>query len=127
LRCCAADRLPRDRRGDLRLVYLQYRRAYHQRSYGSRRRCLLQISDDYDGPYSSAAVLDAFVGTLNPSHTDNILNGFQKVTGFTNGKENQPQLVANLFARSTDSDYYQTSLFFRTNGNPQDFYSRHFL
>jgi hypothetical protein len=82
----------------------------------------LQISDDYDGPYSSAAVLDAFVGTLNPVSTDNILNGFQKVTGFTNGKENQPQLVANLFARSTDSDYYQTSLFFRTNGNPQDVY-----
>ena len=82
----------------------------------------LQISDEYDGPYSSAAVLDAFVSSLNPVSTDNILNGFQKVQGFTNGSENQPLLVANLFGRSADSDFYKTTLYFRTNADEQDVY-----
>ncbi len=82
----------------------------------------LQISSKYDGPYGSAAVLDEFVGTLNPVSTDNILNGFQKVAGFTNGKENQPALVANLFGRGEDKDYYKTTLFFRTNGESQKVY-----
>lgn len=82
----------------------------------------LQISGDYDGPYSSAAVLDEFVSSLNPVSTDNILNGFQKVQGFTNGSENQPLLVANLFGRSADSDFYKTTLFFRTNADEQNVY-----
>ncbi len=82
----------------------------------------LQISDRYDGGYSSATVLDEFIGTLNPSSTNNILNGFQKVAGFTKGSENQPILVANLFGRSADTDYYKTSLFFRTNGATQNVY-----
>ena len=82
----------------------------------------LQISDKYEGPYSSAAVLDEFIGTLNPVSTDNILNGFQKVLGFTNGNDNQPLVVANLFGQSETTDYYMTSLFFRTNGNRQDIY-----
>lgn len=82
----------------------------------------LQISNKYEGPYGSSAVLDEFVGRLNPVSTDNILNGFQKVVGFTNGRENQPLLLANLFDRCADTDFYKTSLFFRTNGAPQDVY-----
>ncbi|MBQ7566519.1 MAG: hypothetical protein IJT18_05305 [Oscillospiraceae bacterium] len=82
----------------------------------------LQISDKYEGPYSSAAVLDEFFGTLNPVSTDNILNGFQKVMGFTNGSDNQSMLVANLFGKSSDNDFYVTTLYFRTNGQPQDIY-----
>ncbi len=82
----------------------------------------LQISDEYGGGYSSATLLAEFIGPLNPSSTDNILNGFQKVVGFTKGAENQPMLVANLFGRSADADYYQTSLFFRTNGVAQNVY-----
>ena len=81
----------------------------------------LQISKEYEGPYGSAALLDAFTGTLNPVSTDNILNGFQKVVGFTNGSENRT-LIASLFDKSEASDYYMTTLFFRTNGPAQDVY-----
>ncbi len=76
----------------------------------------LQISKERDGNYGSAAVLEAFVGRLNPVSTDRIQNGFQKVAGFTNGTENRPMLLANLFSAGDDSDYYQTTLFLRTNG-----------
>ena len=76
----------------------------------------LQISNKYEGTYGSAAVLDEFVGTLNPVSTNRIAGGFQKVFGFTNGSENQTNLVASLFGPGEASDYYQTSLFIRTNG-----------
>lgn len=76
----------------------------------------LQISNAYDGQYGSAAVLEEFNGFLNPVSTDSIAGGFQKVLGFTNGTENQPNLVANLFGPGEHSDYYKTSLFLKTNG-----------
>ena len=78
----------------------------------------LYISNDFDGPYTSAAVLDAFTGTLNPVSSNRIQNGFQKVYGFTNGTENQPDLVANLFGESEATDYYKTSLYLKTDGAP---------
>jgi hypothetical protein len=82
----------------------------------------LQIANQYAGSYSSAAVLDEFQGTLNPVSTNKITGGFQKVFGYTNGKENQSRLVANLFGKSEDSDYYKTSLFLRTNGDTMKVY-----
>ena len=82
----------------------------------------LQISKERDGNYGSAAVLDAFVGTLNPVSTDRIQNGFQKVAGFTNGSENRPMLLANLFSAGEDSDYYKTTLYLRTNGGQTKVY-----
>lgn len=82
----------------------------------------LQISSEYDGKYSSAAVLDAFVGTLNPVSTNRIMGGFQKVYGFTNGSENQTNLVASLFGPGESSDYYKTSLFIRSNGDTMNVY-----
>ena len=82
----------------------------------------LQISNSYNGTYGSAAVLDSFSGQLNPVSTNRISGGFQKVLGFTNGTENQPNLVANLFGRGDYTDYYKTSLFLRSNGNPTDIY-----
>ena len=82
----------------------------------------LQISNAYDGPYASASVLDNFEGQLNPVSTNRIEGGFQKVLGFTNGTENQPILVANLFGRVEHSDYYKTSLFLRSNGRTTDIY-----
>lgn len=82
----------------------------------------LQISSTYDGDYSSSTVLDAFVGTLNPVSTNKITGGFQKVFGFTNGSENQPNLVASLFGPGEASDYYRTSLFVRTNGEGLNVY-----
>lgn len=74
----------------------------------------LQISNSYSVTYGSAAVLDSFSGQLNPVSTNRISGGFQKVLGFTNGTENQPNLVANLFGRGDYTDYYQTSLFLRS-------------
>lgn len=82
----------------------------------------LQISNAYNGIYGSAAVLDSFAGQLNPVSTNRISGGFQKVLGFTNGTENQPNLVANLFGKGNYTDYYKTSLFLRSNGNPTDIY-----
>lgn len=82
----------------------------------------LKISNDYDGNYGSAAILDEFVGTLNPVSTDQILNGFQKVYGFTNGSENQSNLVASLFGAGEASDYYMTSLYLRANGDNMQVY-----
>lgn len=78
----------------------------------------LQISNDYDEGYSSSAVLKEFNGFLNPVSTDRIAGGFQKVLGFTNGTENQPNLVANLFGPAQEhSDYHKASLFLKTNGS----------
>ncbi len=82
----------------------------------------LQISKEKDGDYGTAAILDAFVGSLNPVSTDRIQNGFQKVAGFTNGKENQPMLLANLFKAGEDSDFYKTTLWLRTNGGEAQVY-----
>ena len=82
----------------------------------------LQISNSYSGTYGSAAVLDSFTGRLNPVSTNRISGGFQKVIGFTNGTEKQSNLVASLFGRGDYTDYYKTSLFLRTNGNPTDIY-----
>lgn len=82
----------------------------------------LQISNEYDGDYGSAVVMEAFAGLLNPVSTNRITGGFQKVYGYTNGSENQPTLVANLFGKSGASDYYKTSLFLRTSGKEQKIY-----
>ena len=82
----------------------------------------LQISNSYNGTYGSAAVLDSFSGQLNPVSTNRISGGFQKVLGFTNGTENQSNLVANLFGKGAYTDYYKTSLFLKSNGESTDIY-----
>jgi hypothetical protein len=82
----------------------------------------LQISNTYNGTYGSAAVLDAFTGTLNPVSTNRIAGGFQKVYGFSNGSENQSKLVASIFGSGDASDYYKTTLYLRTNGETMKVY-----
>lgn len=82
----------------------------------------LQIATKYDGEYSSSTVMDAFTGRLNPVSTNRIQLGFRKVAGFTNGSENRPNIVANLFKPAETADYYKTSLFLRTNGAPVKVY-----
>ncbi|MDD3340209.1 MAG: hypothetical protein PHS82_15295 [Lachnospiraceae bacterium] len=84
----------------------------------------LQISNTYGGTYGQSAVLEEFVGTLNPVST-NVINGgdgFQKVLGFSNGSEMQPNLVASLFGGGEFSDYYNTQLFLRSNGGDTRIY-----
>ncbi|MCF0120434.1 MAG: hypothetical protein HUJ65_02250 [Oscillospiraceae bacterium] len=80
----------------------------------------LEISDAYDGQYSSSTALSSFSGYLNAVSTNDILLGFRKVYGFTNGSENH--LVANLFMDAPSSDYYKTSLFLRSRGAPMKVY-----
>lgn len=82
----------------------------------------LQISNAYDGDYSSAAVLDSFAGRLTPVSTNQISGGFQKVSEFKDGNENQADRVAYLFQNGVYNDYYRTSLFLRTNGKETDIY-----
>lgn len=88
----------------------------------------LQISNKYDDEtaYKSSTMLESFTGKLNPVSTNRIQDGFRKVFGFTNGKENQPNLVANLFGDAEYSDkykdYYKTSLYLRSNGESTDVY-----
>lgn len=82
----------------------------------------LQISNAYDGDYSSATVLDSFLGQLTPVSTDRISGGFQKVTEFKNGNENQAPIVASVFTSGQTSDYFHTKLYLRTNGDTTDIY-----
>lgn len=78
------------------------------------------ISNDYDGDYKTNAGL-SFEGLLDPVSTDNIQNGFQKVTGFTGGTA-QSSLFASIFGQATRSDYYKTSLYLTTNSLATDVY-----
>lgn len=82
----------------------------------------IQISNTYDGTYGSSALLDEFIGSLNPVSTNLITGGFQKVTGYSNGSENQSKLVANLFGSVESSDYYMTTLYLRTSGQAMTVY-----
>ena len=82
----------------------------------------LQISNSYNGDYSSATVLAKFPGQLTPVSTDRISGGFQKVTLFKNGGEGQAPLVTDTFTGGQTSDYYHTKLFLRTTGGTTDVY-----
>ena len=82
----------------------------------------LQISNTYGGDYSSATVLDSFMGQLTPVSTNRIGGGFQKVTEFKDGNEYQAPLVASVFTSGQTSDYFHTKLFLRTNGDVTDIY-----
>ena len=82
----------------------------------------LQISNAYNGTYGSAAVLQDFSGQLQPVSTNKISNGFQKVVEFADGGDGQPELVASIFGDVEKNEYYQTSLFLRTNGSDTDIY-----
>lgn len=78
------------------------------------------ISNEYDGEYKTNAGL-SFAGLLDPVSTDNVLNGFQKVTGFTGGTT-QDSLFASMFGAAEHSDYYKTSLYLATNSVATDVY-----
>ncbi len=80
----------------------------------------LLISDSYDGDFKTSVGL-SLEGYLNPVSTDNIQNGFQKVTGFTGGTT-QDSLLASVFAPAQRSDYYETSLYLTTNSLATDVY-----
>lgn len=82
----------------------------------------LQISNTYNDGYSSAAVLNSFTGWLTPVSTDKISVGFQKAEEFVRGTGSQPELVAGVFGKGDETDYYHTKMYLRTNGGPTDVY-----
>lgn len=82
----------------------------------------LQISNQYDTNYGSAAVLDSFTGWLAPVSTNRISGGFQKVSQFTAGGNTRQGMVASAFESSNTNDYYKTKLYLRTNGDLTDIY-----
>ena len=82
----------------------------------------IQISNTYDGDYGSAAVLNSFTGRLTPVSTNRISGGFQKAEEFVRGTNDQPELVAGIFSKGDEKDYYHTKMYIRTNGGPTDVY-----
>lgn len=82
----------------------------------------IQISNTYDRDYGSAAVLNSFTGWLTPVSTDKISGGFQKAEEFVRGTGSQPELVAGVFGKGDETDYYHTKMYLRTNGGPTDVY-----
>ena len=82
----------------------------------------LQISNSYLGEYGSAAVLDSFQGRLTPVSTNSIIGGFQKAARFVAVGDGRNDMVADMFESSDASEYYHTSMYLRTNGNPTDIY-----
>lgn len=82
----------------------------------------LQISNSYLGEYGSAAVLDSFQGRLTPVSTNSIAGGFQKAARFVAVGDGKNDVVAYMFKSSDASEYYHTSMYLRTNGDPTDIY-----
>ncbi len=78
------------------------------------------ISDSYDGSYKTSSGL-SFEGLLNPVSTDNILNGFQRVTEFTSGGSST-SVLASAFESAERSDYYLASLYLITSSAATDVY-----
>lgn len=88
----------------------------------------LEISNKYDGEYSSTTVFDdKFVGKLSPVSTDRILDSseketFQKVKEFVEGTPDKAPLLAKFFKPAEAADYYKTSLYVRSRGSNCDLY-----
>ncbi len=78
------------------------------------------ISDSYNGDYRTSSGL-SFEGLLNPVSTDNIQNGFQRVSGFSGGSSST-SVVASAFEAAERSDYYLASLYLTTNSMATDVY-----
>ncbi len=78
------------------------------------------ISDSYDGDYKTSSGL-AFEGLLNPVSTDNIQNGFQRVSGFST-PGSSTSVLATAFETAERSDYYLASLYLATNSLATDVY-----
>ncbi len=78
------------------------------------------ISDSYDGDYKTSSGL-AFKGLLNPVSTDNVQNGFQRVSGFTT-PGSSTSVLASAFEAAERTDYYVASLYLATNSLATDVY-----
>ncbi len=82
----------------------------------------LEISNEYDGVFSTSTVLESFTGQLIPVSTDEIVNAagqpqFQVCTEFAPGSAGQPSLVAKLFGEAPETAFYVTPVFLRFKGS----------
>ena len=83
----------------------------------------LQISNEANGVFSSATMLQQYTGQLVPVSTNSILGGFQRVTEFEdNTTGSGASLVASVFDKSLEQDCYKAELFLRTSGGDTDIY-----
>ena len=82
----------------------------------------LNISNAVNGQYGYSAVLDKFVGSLDPVSTDKITNGFQKVYEFEDTDSSINGFMASVFGSVETTDYYKTSLFLKTTGKGMNVY-----
>lgn len=76
--------------------------------------------DEIESIYRSSVSFPQANVTLNPVSSERIIDEtgkvmFQKVFGFTNGSENQTNLVATIFGESTSADYHVVPLYIRSN------------
>ena len=78
------------------------------------------VSDSYDGDYKTSSGL-SFEGLLNPVSTDDIQNGFQRVSGFSGGTT-ASTIFASAFEAADRADYYSASLYLATNSLATDVY-----
>ena len=74
----------------------------------------IQISNSYDGPYSSSVQMDDFNDYLDPVSTDRIANGFQKVTGF---EDEGGTIWAKYFSTAQHVDYCIRTLYLKANAS----------
>ncbi len=74
----------------------------------------IQIANAIDGPYASSVQMDDFNDYLNPVSTDQIRNGFQKVTGFEDDGEN---IWARYFSTADHVDYCIRTLYLKANAS----------
>ena len=86
----------------------------------------LQISNAFEGPYSSSTVMESFSGMLVPVSTDKISGGFQLVEEFEaqwNPSNDSYRMVAKYFGAGSEMiHYYKTSLYLRTSGGNLNIY-----
>nr|AIF26503.1 hypothetical protein [uncultured bacterium fosmid pJB39A3] len=82
----------------------------------------LMICDTRDGEYKFTTKLKPFTGVLIPVSTDKIQNGFQHVTKFEYYEGREPSVLATVFDNAPDTEYYKTTLYLKSKGNPLDVY-----
>ncbi len=81
----------------------------------------LEISNEYDGLYSTSTILESFTGRLIPVSSDVIVDAtgkvcFQQCREYDISSTDQKTLIAKLFGEAPATAYYVTPLFLRVSG-----------
>ncbi len=81
----------------------------------------LEISNEYDGIYSTSTILESFTGRLIPVSSDRIVDAagkvlFQECRGYDLSAAVQKSMIAKLFGEAPATAFYVTPLFLRVSG-----------